>query len=127
MKNPCAVENARGFTLIELMIVIAIIGILSAIAVPNFLSYRARAQNAAAEEEADNFYNAAMSHYADDGGATTFSGTSLPSDFAKNAEINYGGSILVDGYGITTGTMTFSHSNQSATYTLTGANGAIEG
>lgn len=47
--------NEKAFTLIELMIVIAIIGILSAISIPNFLSYRATAQNAAALEEADNF------------------------------------------------------------------------
>lgn len=125
MKKILRKGKREGFTLIELMIVIAIIGILSAIAVPNFLSYRARAQNAAAEEEADNFYNAAMSHYADDGGATTFSASSLPNNFAKNVEINYAGSLGVDGYGITTGTMTFSHSNESTTYTLTGSTGAI--
>jgi len=54
-----------GFTLIELMIVVAIIGILAAIAIPQFSSYRQQAFNAAAESNLRNIITAEETYFVD--------------------------------------------------------------
>ena len=58
-------NNSKGFTLIELMIVIAIIGILAAIAIPNFISYRDKAYCSAAETDVDSVMGAIADYFAD--------------------------------------------------------------
>lgn len=58
----------RAFTLIELLIVVAIIGILAAIAVPNFLSAQVRAKVARAESDMKNLKTALESYQIDHNG-----------------------------------------------------------
>jgi prepilin-type N-terminal cleavage/methylation domain-containing protein len=63
-------SNKEGFTLIELMIVIAIIGILAAIAIPNFISYRDKAYCSAAETDLQSVMGAIADYFADPANVT---------------------------------------------------------
>jgi prepilin-type N-terminal cleavage/methylation domain-containing protein len=74
-------KNQKGFTLIELMIVIAIIGILAAIAIPQFNAYRKRSFNAAANADLRNAATAQEAYFVDEQTYTQVTGLIISSTY----------------------------------------------
>jgi type IV pilus assembly protein PilA len=59
------IHSKKGFTLIELMIVVAIIGILAAIAIPNFLKYQAKSKQSEAKTNLKGIFTSETAYYAE--------------------------------------------------------------
>ncbi len=119
-------NNQKGFTLIELMIVIAIIGILSAIAIPNFLEYRKKGQDAAASRTAENFLGLTMAYWSDMGPGNFEAATNYTTlKYTLDGAIDAGGTIDMDEDGQVTGSATFSHENSGLVFTLQASDGTV--
>ncbi len=127
------VRNAKGFTLIELLIVVVIIGILAAIAIPQFASTKEKAFDSAAKSDLRNLMTAEEAYFSDfqaytnqtvtSGGAADLDGDGN-NDFQASQSVALQATAYTDGYQITA-----KHSSSSKTWCVnssaSNASGAI--
>jgi type IV pilus assembly protein PilA len=111
-------DGDRGFTMIELLVVVVIIGVLVAIAIPLYLNYRKGAENKSTAADIRGGISAVEQYYTENGNVYPPTGASASA----------GASIVFSGAGIVTQTITvspnktLSYENNGTTYVICGLN-----
>ena len=122
-------SNEDGFTLIEILVVILIIGVLAAIAIPSFLNQTNKATDASAKELAHAAQIAAETYATDHNGSyvglvastlSQYDATIQTSSSLNNAYVKPVTNVTANSYAVTT-----SSANGNETFTIARTNGAI--
>lgn len=112
-------NSHKGFTLVELMIVIAIIGVLAAIAIPQFSTYRQKGYNTKAKAELRSFYTACQAYFSVHSSSNNCDFSTVSDIFTKTDEVE-----ITTATGQAMYNTTAYHTSGTITYTL-GSSGNI--
>jgi type IV pilus assembly protein PilE len=122
-RSATAGQRPRGFTLIELMIVVAVVAILSAVAMPSYFDYVRRGQLPEAQAALSDFRVKMEQYYQDNRnyGTTNCADTSPPSWATSTPTLTYGAATYF------TYTCALSSAGQAYTITATGSSARAVG
>lgn len=94
------IKREEGFTLVELLIVVAIIAILAAIAIPQFSKYRMRSYKSEIDSDTKNAYTAAQAYLTDNSAETVDSLAKLQAGgFQRSQGVNFISGTMTIGAG----------------------------